>query len=193
MRDERVREIAVTGILSGLIIIMTLVPFLGYITLFGIAAITLIHIPVLIGGIFGGRRTAFILATVFGLGSMFVALTRPAGPIDLVFQNPLVSVVPRMLFGLAIYYIYEFFKRFIPNKYAATSVTMVVATFVHTLLVLVPLWLFGTSAFEEIGFQGNMLTLIFGVIITNGFMEMLLAGLIGGPIATRLRDALIEE
>jgi len=31
-----------------------------------------------------------------------------------------------------------------------------------------------------------MFTLIVGVVITNGIMEMVLAGLIGGPIAERL-------
>lgn len=192
MRNEQVREIAVIGIFSGIIILMGLVPFLGFITLFGIASITIIHIPVLIGGIFGGRKTAVILATVFGLTSLFVALTRPGTPLDYVFQNPLVSVLPRTLFGFALYEIYVFFKKVIPNAYLATSVSMVVSTFVHTILVLVPFYFFGKDLFVSYGFA-SVWTLIIAVLTTNGLMEMILAGLVGGPVATRLRDALGEK
>lgn len=188
MRDNRVFEMTFTAIFAALIVVLAVVPQIGYIQLFGIAAITIIHIPVLIGGIFGGRKVAISLGLVFGLSSLFVALTRPAAPTDFVFQNPLVSVLPRILFGYVLYEVYLLFKKFINVKYLDITLSMIVSTFLHTLLVLVPFYLFGRSALAEVGFVGNMFTLIIGVVITNGIMEMLLAGLIGGPIAQRLLD-----
>ena len=53
---------------------------------------------------------------------------------------------------------------------------------------LVPLFIFGRNALAEVGFTGSMFTLIIGVILTNGIMEIVLAGVIGGPIAQRLLD-----
>lgn len=188
MRNKRVYEIAVIGVFTAFIIVLTVVPNIGYIRLFGIVGITIIHIPVLIGGIFGGRKVALSLGLVFGLSSLFVALTRPEFPTDYVFQNPLVSVLPRILFGLALYEIYRLFTKWIKVKYLNITISMVVATFAHTLLVLVPFYLFGRSALAEVGVTGNMFTLILGVVATNGFMEMLLAGFVGGPIAQRLVD-----
>jgi len=188
MRDKKVYEIVVIAVFTALIIVLTIVPQIGYIQLFGIVGITIIHIPVLIGGIFGGRKVAVSLGLVFGLSSLFVALTRPASPVDFVFQNPLVSVLPRVLFGLAMYEIYRLFRKVIKVKYLDMTLTMIVSTFVHTLLVLVPLFIFGRNALAEVGFTGSMFTLIIGVILTNGIMEIVLAGVIGGPIAQRLLD-----
>lgn len=186
MRNKRVFEMTLTGVFVAMIVVLTVVPNIGYIRMFGIVGITIIHIPVLIGGIFGGRKVALSLGLVFGLSSLFVALTRPEIPTDFVFQNPLVSVLPRILFGLALYEIYRLFVRWIKVKYIAITLSMIVSTFVHTLLVLVPFYLFGKGILAEVGFIGNMFSLILGVVITNGIMEMILAGLIGGPIAERL-------
>ena len=188
MRDKRVFEMTFTAIFAGLIVVLAVVPQIGYIQLFGIAAITIIHIPVLIGGIFGGRKVAISLGLVFGLSSLFVALTRPASPTDFVFQNPLVSVLPRILFGYVLYEVYVLFRKLINVKYLDITLSMIVSTFLHTLLVLVPFYLFGRDALAEVGFEGNMFTLILGVFLTNGVMEMILAGLVGGPIAQRLLD-----
>lgn len=188
MRDKRVYEIAVISIFTALIVVLTVVPNIGYIQIFGIAAITIIHIPVLIGGIFGGRRVAVSLGLVFGLSSLFVALTRPVLPTDFVFQNPLVSVLPRVLFGLALFEIYSFLEKKLKVKYVAISISMVLSTFVHTLLVLIPFYYFGKDILAEVGWVGNMFTLIWGVIAANGVIEMILAGLVGGPIAQRLLD-----
>ena len=188
MRDKRVLEMTLTAVFAALIVVLAVVPQIGYIQLFGIAAITIIHIPVLIGGIFGGRKVAISLGLVFGLSSLFVALTRPAAPTDFVFQNPLVSVLPRIIFGYVLYEVYVLFRKLINVKYLDITVSMIVSTFLHTLLVLVPFYFFGRDALAEVGFVGNMFTLIIGVVISNGIMEMLLAGLIGGPIAQRLLD-----
>jgi len=120
--------------------------------------------------------------------SLIIALTRPSGPADYVFQNPLVSVLPRVLFGYALYEIYVLSKKLIPNKYAAVSVSMIVSTFVHGILVLVPFYFFGIKGpFTDIfGF-------IWGILAANTVFEAIAAGLIGGPIAQRLLDYKTED
>jgi uncharacterized membrane protein len=83
---------------------------------------------------------------------------------------------------------YRLFKNLIHVKYLDVTLSLVVSTFIHTLLVLIPFYFFGRSQLAEVGFTGNMFTLIIGVVASNGMIEMLLAGLIGGPIAQRLVD-----
>lgn len=184
MRDNRVYEIVVISIFTALIVLMALVPMLGFIQI-GAVAVTLLHIPVLIGGIFGGRKTALYLATVFGVMSMLIAFIRPAGPIDLLFQNPLISVLPRVIFGYALYEIYRGLETLIKNEYISIPISMVLSTIVHTVLVLTSLFVFGRATLESIGFE-SLFTLIWVVMSSNGILEAILAGLVGGPIAKAL-------
>jgi uncharacterized membrane protein len=182
MTNKRVLEITTISIFTALIIILATVPMLGFIQI-GPVALTIIHIPVLIGGIFGGRKVSISLGLVFGLSSLAIAFIRPSSPIDILFQNPLISVLPRILFGWALYEIYLAFKKFIKNPYYATMSSMVVSTIVHTVLVLTPLFIIGGGATY---FGDALLPFIWTVLLTNGFFEAIAAGLIGGPIAERL-------
>jgi uncharacterized membrane protein len=180
--NNRTREIALTAIFASLIFVMALVPWLGYVQI-GVVSLTLIHIPVLIGGIAGGKRVSISLGLAFGLSSLLIALIRPASPADIVFQNPLVSVLPRILFGYFLYVIYVGFNKVIKHKFAATVVSFVVSTLVHTILVLVPFYFF----YSEGGNFTGLFQLIWIVMISNAVFEALLAGIVGAPIAHRLQ------
>jgi len=184
MRNEKVYNMTVIAVFTAIIVIMAFVPWLGYITI-GAISITLIHIPVLIGGIFGGRRVSLSLGLVFGLSSLIVALTRPVTPVDLLFQNPLISVLPRVIFGWALYEIYLLFRKVIKQEYISIPVSMAVSTFVHTILVIGALYLFAQE--EMIRIVGTtFLPLLWAIIGSNGVWEILVALIIGGPIADRL-------
>ncbi len=182
MRDKRVLEITTISIFTAIIFIMANVPWLGFIEL-GIVSITIIHIPVLIGGIFGGKRVAISLGLAFGLASLMVAFLRPTLPASFIFQNPLVSVLPRILFGYFLYLIYEMFTKYLSNKLLVITFTFVISTLVHTVLVLVPMYIF----FAESSTFTGVFPFIYGIMLTNGIFEALIAGLVGAPIAHRLQ------
>lgn len=184
MRNKKVYEITVISVFTALIIVMALVPMLGFIQI-GAVAITIIHIPVLIGGIFGGRRVSVTLGLTFGLLSLFVALTRPTGPIDLLFQNPMISVLPRVLFGWAAYEIYNGLQKLIKNEFVSIPLAMIISTIIHSVLVLTALFVFGKSTLNDLGIS-SLLPFIWAVMLTNGFIEAALAGVIGGPISKAL-------
>ncbi len=188
MTNKRTKEIALTGVFGAIIIVMALVPMLGYIQI-GAVALTIIHIPVLIGGIAGGKRVSIYLGLIFGLSSLFVALTRPALPSDFVFQNPLVSVLPRVLFGWVAYLLYDLFNKKIKSNMAATAISFVLATISHTVMVLVMFWIFGIENAALSGIFG----FIWGILLTNGFFEAILAAVVGAPIANRLNVYLGKE
>ncbi|MDD4000276.1 MAG: ECF transporter S component, partial [Bacilli bacterium] len=91
-RNEQIRSLIFASILIALILIMTFIPQLGYITINAIP-ITIIHIPVIVGGIFLGRKYGLVLGIVFGIGSLIRSFMEYS--LHAPFTNPLLSVLPR--------------------------------------------------------------------------------------------------
>ncbi len=178
----KTRELVLNSIFIGLILIMAWVPQLGYIQIFPAVGITIIHIPVIIGAL-TYKRSGVILGTAFGLSSLFVALTRPTTPIDFLFQNPLVSVLPRILFGLSIYYLYTLFTKLIKNKTIVITLTAFLSTIIHSVLVLSMIYIFGV---DMLGGADTALGVIGTILITNASLEALAAVLVGVPVIRRL-------
>jgi len=156
------KELTLIGLFTGIILLMAFVPQLGFIQI-GFVALTIIHIPVLIGEGMGGKKVAISLGLAFGLASLSQALLRPVTPVDLLFQNPLVSVLPRFLFGLAVAYLPDLFK-FIEEPYTRYGVSFALAT--------------------------PYFGLITSVLVANGLFEILAAILIAAPVAVRVKSAI---
>ncbi len=87
------------GVLSALIILLTFVPNIGYIS-YGVLSITIIHIPVIIGAIVMGPKSGAILGAVWGISCIVKAVLAPPSPLEgAIFWNPAVSLIPRVLAG----------------------------------------------------------------------------------------------
>lgn len=172
------------AILIALEAVLTLTP-LGFVTIPPIA-ITILHIPVIIGAILLGPGDGMILGGVFGVCSVLRAMTS-GSPGDILFNpaasgHPLCSlimaIVPRILLGLIAGLLYRFFKRVFKTDYAALPVTAVLSTICHTVMVLSLLWLF---------FRGVSFRYIFEAIIAlNGILEIGLAGVLVTAICKAL-------
>jgi uncharacterized membrane protein len=186
MKNKRTFEISMISVFVALIIAFAMIPQVGYITI-GFVALTTVHIPVLIGGTFGGRKVAYSLALAFGLSSFTYSFIAPSG-INIAFQNPLVSILPRVIWGLVFFEVYTWLSSVIKNRYVAVSVHMVVSTIIHTILVSLVLVFFGQSVLESVGLPANVLPLFWLLFTVNGVFEALAAGLIAAPIAQRMID-----
>lgn len=103
-----VRKLAIIGILGGISTVLGLTP-LGFIPV-GPTRATIMHIPVIIGAIMEGPLVGGFVGLIFGIFSIFQAITNPT-PVSFVFLNPLVSVVPRILIGVFSFYSYDFLRR----------------------------------------------------------------------------------
>jgi uncharacterized membrane protein len=99
-----VRKMVIVGVLGGVSAVLGMTP-LGFIPV-GPTRATIMHIPVIIGAILEGPIVGALVGLIFGLFSIFQALTNPT-PVSFVFLNPLVSVVPRVLIGIISYYVFE--------------------------------------------------------------------------------------
>ena len=214
MRDKRVKELTLTAVLTAIVLILGLVPNLGYIPITPMVGFTIIHIPVLIGAYVGGRRVGGFLGLVFGLTSLFVAWTRPQGALDPIFTNPLVSVLPRFLVGFFAYDVLNLLRRGIKNNYVSDVLFFIVTTLLHSLLVVGALYVVGINYWyfdiygiaEELTREGTVGVLdfvtnyfvggnsffgfLFTILLVNSVLEMFMCALIGTPVVNRLKQAL---
>jgi len=180
---DQISRLTITGMLTALILIMIYTP-IGLMTLPGTSIqITFIHIPVLIGLLAEGPLTGFILAFVFGAGTLLKGLVAPATAFDPFFINPLISVVPRLLIPLAAWGAYKLIKAVLPKKKPmetiAWSVSALVGSLTNTVFVLLALFLAYQVQITEILAKLGMEQyanaagkfLFFGVAIPNGIPE----------------------
>lgn len=103
-----VRRMTVIGVLGAISIVLGMTP-LGFIPV-GPTRATIMHIPVIIGAIMEGPVVGVIIGLIFGGFSIFQAVTNPT-PVSIVFYNPMVSIVPRVLMGFTTYYAYTGIKK----------------------------------------------------------------------------------
>ena len=103
-----VRKLAIIGVLGGISAVLGMTP-LGFIPV-GPTRATIMHIPVIIGAIMEGPVVGAFVGLIFGIFSIFQAITNPT-PVSFVFLNPLVSVLPRVLIGVLSFYVYDFLRK----------------------------------------------------------------------------------
>ena len=99
-----VRKLTIIGILGAITAVLGSTP-IGFIPI-GPTRATIMHIPVIIGAIMEGPLVGGFVGLIFGLFSIFQAVTAPT-PVSFAFINPLVSVLPRILIGVISYYAYK--------------------------------------------------------------------------------------
>jgi len=95
---QKIYRLTIYAMLTAIIIIMTFTP-LGYITTPALA-ITLIHLPVIIAAVTLGIPGGISMGLVWGVTCLIKAVAAPPSPIEgIIFRNPLVAVLPRVLAG----------------------------------------------------------------------------------------------
>lgn len=181
-----VRGIALDGLFIAILVIMTFVPYVGFIPFFFGISITIIHIPVIIGALFLGWKKGLLYGTAFGLASLIKAATAPVGVLDPYFVNPLISVLPRMLFGLITGLMtMGIFKLQLKKSYKVVLITIAsaVVTLSHTLFV-----------FFALGFMHpEFLTLeIFVLFMSNSLIEIIVAVLLTPTLFFALEASFIK-
>ena len=76
LRKTNTRDLTRAGILSALIIVMTVVPYTGYIN-YGLVEITTLHVVVAVGAVMLGWQYGAVLGFVWGITCVLRALTNP--------------------------------------------------------------------------------------------------------------------
>ena len=115
-QSDRIRKMTITAMLSAITALLVFLP-IGMITLPPpLPAVTTVHIPVLIAALVEGPMVGCAVGFVFGICSLIRAFESGVVGLTLFFRNPLVSVVPRMLFPLLAFLLYWLLSRFMKRN-----------------------------------------------------------------------------
>ena len=171
MKDKFISSIVRNAIIIAIIGVMSYVPYVGYITV-GPISITTIHIAVLFFAWMFGWREGLVAGLAFGMFSLFKALSMPSGAIDYLFINPIVSVLPRLLFGFISGLVFDVLRLVKQPRvrFLADVIVVPVMTLFHSLLTLSILYgMYHTSdalsSFSYFQIIGTILTI-------NGAIEI---------------------
>ena len=174
-KNKNLYHLVLTAILSALIVVMTVVPYTGYIPYGVVTEITTLHIVTIVGAVFLGWKGGAVLGGVWGLTCIFRAMTNPQWA---AFMNPLVSLVPRVLVGVVAALVFDGLCKIRVNRFLSSIIAAIAAT--NTLLVVSALALFGDRIN---GFFELMKNVYLTVITINGLIELAAAAILT-PVLT---------
>ncbi|MGY3724805.1 Uncharacterized membrane protein [Granulicatella balaenopterae] len=180
-------EFVLFTLFVSIILLQSFIPFLGNIPLV-ILDITIIHITVIVGGIVMGPKYGAGLGLAWGTCSMIRAFTTGSAISKLVFTNPIIAIVPRVLVGFIAAYVYLVIARKNKASKIAMAISGVIGSLVNTILVLGLIYLLiGPAYAEGMGTSINALPkFLMTIIVTNGIPEAIASGIIVPVIASVL-------
>lgn len=187
---KNTKELTLNAMFITIIVIMAMVPFFGIFQV-GPIAIQIIHIPVIVAGLLLGSKSGMINGFAFGAMTLYVALTRASGIFDPYFVNPLVSILPRILFGLSIGVLSGLLKNIIKKDAIRFSVVAFITTLLHTLFVFIALssymFIDGVPLDGISTSVGGFFYILAGIFASNGFLEAVAAAVVVPPIVMTLK------
>ena len=164
MSPSRTRKIVIAGVLSAISILLAVTPIGYLITIAGVSATTM-HIPVIIGAILEGPVVGALIGLVFGVTSLIRAAVAPNGPVDPLFINPLLSVLPRLFIGPVAWLAWSALRRW---RVAGLLAAGIAGSLTNTVLVLGMFGVLGLAPWA----------LVLTVAVTNGLPEIAASALL---------------
>ncbi|MGX4686848.1 ECF transporter S component [Vagococcus sp. JNUCC 83] len=193
----KTRRLTLTAIFLAIIILFSFTP-LGFINL-GFIKATLVHIPVIIGGIVLGPRIGAFLGLSFGLLSMIINTMTPSalsfafspfvpviGTNNGSFWAVVIALIPRILTGVVPYFVYKWLTSTnkLPDR-LSLFFSGVAASMINTLLVMNLIYLLFQDAYSQlkgVAIGSGLYKAVLSVIFINGVPEALVAGIVVSAI-----------
>ncbi len=202
MKKTKTLELVMLAMFSAIIVMLSFLPYVGYIKLpIGIQATT-IHIPVIVGSILFGAKFGGILGGVFGLTSLINNTLSP-GLLSFCFspitafslgmgpKSALVALficfVPRIICGMVPALVYKGFIKLFGNGKVKDKLYIllsgVLGSFTNTILVMGAIFIFFGDVYADKmaaakGVFQSAMTLVLTTVTTNGVFEAITAALI---------------
>lgn len=200
MNQSKTQKLTITAIFVAIILLQSFVPFLGYITIFpALPAITTLPLTIAIFALLMGPGYGTTLGLLWGLISLYRAYTQPGSIVSLMlFQNPLIALIPRIAAGFIPGYIGKFIKNAkVSSKKAIFGYTLggLSASLTNTILVILLTSIIFKNSDKLIhylgGVQGSALIVVLMVALAaNGIVEAIFTGIFTPIIVTPLKRVL---
>lgn len=197
--EKKVFDMSLAGIFTAIIIMMSVVPFLGYIPL-GFMNATIIHVPVIIGALLLGPRYGAWLGFVFGMTSLIKATLTPSVT-SFVFSpfvtiggysgnmwSMVIAIVPRVCIGIVAYYVYEMVMKVAHKLKGGQTISLWIAgiagSMTNTLLVMNGIYIFFGESYAAASNKvvDHLYDVILGIILGFGIPEAIVAGILTAAI-----------
>lgn len=192
MKKMTTKEMVIAGALSAIIVILGYTP-LGLIPLPTMTA-TILHLPVAIGAIIYGPKMGLALGAVMGMTTLSKAMLAPVSPLDPLFANPLVSLLPRMMMGILTAYVFMVLSKFIKKPSIRIGITAAVASISNTVFTLGALVLVYSKQvaqiLEQVKIPGTVMAFVLGIAGTSGVAETIITVIVVVPIVIAFRKTL---
>jgi len=178
-KTNKLTIMAVMFALTVVFVLVTAIPN------FAVSIAVAIFLPTIFTGILLGPGAGAAMGGLAGLATMLRAIFMPLSPFDFFFRNPLVSILPRILIGLAAYMVFRLIaKDSDQSKIVASGFAGAIGMLTNTIFVVGMLYVvYGQTMVEAMGGLGFVSAL--GVLFTsNGIVEMVVAAVVT-PILMR--------
>ncbi len=171
---QKLVRLVTFALFTALIVVLTFTPNLGYITFGGTISITTLHIVVILGAAILGPTYGAGIGFVWGMLCLIKAFMEPIA-VNIPFQNPLISVVPRIIVGLVAGLIIKALLKTKLPKVISIGIGTVVGTLTNTVLVITALNIFNGFETLTAGVTTTLETIITILISVNGIIELVAA------------------
>lgn len=197
MRRKETARLTITAVFVALLLLQTFVPNIGYIRIIpALPAITTIPLTIAIYSSLMGSKAGLGFGLFWGITRLFVAYTQPGDIVSLlIFQNPVISLVPSIIAGWLPGLIVKVIKR----KDIGFIFAGLVASLTNTFLVILLTSLFfmnnATVLTSHLGNNTGSNTLFIILVAAlglNGILEAIFTGIITPIVAIPLRKAFVR-
>ena len=187
MKREKTFQMVLSAMFIAIIILQSFVPFLGNIPIVALN-ITIIHITVIVGGIVLGPRAGFLFGFTWGVCSLILAYTSANILSFMIFTNPLISILPRLLMGGLVALFYHRATKLIASDRLRMAVTGFLGSIMNTVFVLSSIYLLMGNQYAELKGKtvAELPLFLMSVVMTNGVPEALAATVVTPIIASIL-------
>ena len=197
MKTNKTARLTITAIFVAILLLQTLVPNIGYIHLIpGLPAITTVTLTIAIYGCMMGPKAGFLLGLFWGITRLIAAYAMPADMVSLLlFQNPFISIVPRVLAGVTPGLIVKLFKNKSEKAQKWGYMLAGLATsFVNTAFVIIMtnfVFMSDPSHLTKYMNGGNpaqpLILFLIAALGVNGIVEMIFTGVLTPIIMPSLK------
>jgi len=189
-RNTKTGKLTFMGVMLALTIVfvaMTVIPTTSA------SMALLIFLPTIVTSVIQGPKSGAVMGALAGFITLLRALLAPASPLDYLFLNPLIAILPRIFVGVVPYYVFKLFNSLIKTKTVSLLIAGVSGALTNTGLVILMLYAVYSKEIvkisTEFGIGTTFASFVIFLISTSALIESSVAG-IGTAAVVNVHDKL---
>lgn len=190
-----IRTVAITGLMIAITFIMSFT-FLGTIVLPAVS-VTIAFLPVFVTAMTLGFYPGFAVATAAGLMAMFRAIIMPVTLLSPFLQNPLVSVLPRMMIAVTAFLVFRALIKTKLPKAVSVGVAAAVGSITNTVGVLGMMYIIYAAPLQQAVSNSTPHASVWAffmfIVTTNAIIEVVVYTIITTLVVMTLRKARLSK